>query len=343
MISLGKTRSLLRRLWQRSASDPECENDSEKHHEWTTSGNGNEPASLTLVSEGAPAPQPSRLQDSEPANGSVPEVLPPLDFEAEATAESFFKAKPGKQARGTFHEVDAIRWDHEEADWSLERFELEKAAVSSVQHVSGSSSDTEYQKATDGNELSCHLEGAFEQLRAFASQRRWRAAVAALDKAATQSSRLSKRERAAIERTMDAAENLARYRSDSMVLRSVLFPAQMPKDKPEPLHEDSRLANREGAFPDNASSLRDLRGKLPLESGKSTQKEIRLSILQVRKTAADRNWLSPKSSRALTRIGDKNVKLGRSEINALNYLLDRCRTLPELKEQVETLRKAIVH
>jgi hypothetical protein len=341
LILLSKTKSLLRRFRQRSASDAEYENDRKKPDEWTTTGDGKKPADLSLVSEGAPTSQPSVLQDSKPTNGSLPEILPPLDFVAEAPAESFFNANPGRQARGSFHEVDAVRWDHEETDWSLEEFEFEQPPVSALQYMSRSPSHTEHQEAIDEDKVSLEVGDAFERLRAFASSRHWRAAASALEKAAKQSPRLTKRERAAIERILDAAAKLTRYQTDSRILRNELFSDQAPNENPEPANEAIKSTNREAGISQKASDRRNLKRKTSATSRNPTQKDIRLSILEIRKIAADRKWLSPKSSRALTRIGDKKANLGRSERNALNHLLDRCGSMPELKEHVATLQRAI--
>jgi hypothetical protein len=72
-----------------------------------------------------------------------------------------------------------------------------------------------------------------------------------------------------------------------------------------------------------------------------TQKEISSSILRVRQVAAERSWLSPKSSRALAKLSDKKAALGRSKRNSLNYLLGRFDKTSELMVDVENLRKRI--
>jgi hypothetical protein len=71
-----------------------------------------------------------------------------------------------------------------------------------------------------------------------------------------------------------------------------------------------------------------------------TQKELRSAKVQVRRIASERSWLSPKSSRALAKLGDKKAVLSRPETNALNYLLDRCAKVSELRDAVEILRHA---
>lgn len=73
------------------------------------------------------------------------------------------------------------------------------------------------------------------------------------------------------------------------------------------------------------------------------QKAIRISIHEIRRTAAGRHWLSPKSSRALTRLDEGNAKLDRSDKNALIHLLERCSRLPDLNDHILFIRKFISH
>lgn len=339
LILLRKLKSVVHRLSHRSLSGAKQKIDREEPFEPTKTRNRNESVSLHLVVDGLSAPQPSKLQDIESDNVAVPEILPNLDFEAETTAESFFKANPAEAARGTFEKVDTVRWDHTEADWSLEEFDFERPAKSADHRISRHCSDNAHQKACDANQT--YAEGAFERLHAFALKRRWRAAASALNKAATRSSRLSKRERAAIEHVLNVADTLALHRGDSMEIRKWLLQAQKPKDRPEPPCEESRVANHEAATDNEANQLQKQRVKLPVEASRPTQKAIRFSVLEIRKIAAGRNWLSPKSSRALTRVGDRNAKLDRSERNALNHLLERCGALPELADHVANIRRAI--
>ncbi|KAA9009702.1 hypothetical protein [Histidinibacterium aquaticum] len=269
----------------------------------------------------------------------VPEFLPNLDFEAEATAESYFKANTTEAARGVFQEIDRVRWDHAEADWSLEEFDFDPPAKFAVQSISGNSSEGGHSKGADANETSAKV--AFERLQTFALKRRWRAAASALSKASTHSGRLSKRERAAIEHVLNVADTLALHRGDSQELRKFLAMAQMPKDRPEPAWEESVVETDGSTAANVASELEAQRAKLPVEATRPTQEAIGFSALEIRKIAAGRNWLSPKSCRALARIGEGNVKLDRSESNALNYLLERCSALPELTTHVTNLRHAI--
>jgi hypothetical protein len=42
------------------------------------------------------------------------------DFLGEISAEDFFKGNERDQARGTFHTVDVVSWEHEDTDWILE-------------------------------------------------------------------------------------------------------------------------------------------------------------------------------------------------------------------------------
>ena len=106
----------------------------------------------------------------------------------------------------------------------------------------------------------------------------------------------------------------------------------------EPVHQS--------AWPEKATAAKVINCKPPdyksnAEHEMPSQKEIRFSVLRVRQIAAERNWLSPKSSRALAKLSDKKAALGRSETNALNYLLGRFENISELTVDVENLRKGI--
>lgn len=339
LILIRKLKSVVNRLIHRSESGANQEIEGEEPLESNKARNRHESVNLHMVVDGQSKSQPSKLRRREPGNEAFPAIIPDLDFEAETTAENFFKANPTEAVRGTFQKVDTVRWDHTEADWSLEEFDFEPPAKHVDYRITAHSSERENQKASDTDQA--FAEGALERLHAFALQRRWRAAASALSKAASRSAKLSKRERAAIEHLLNVADTLALHRGDSMELRKWLFRAQMPKDCTESPSPESRVANHEVATANAAGQNEKQSVKLPVEARRPTQKAIRFAVLEVRKTAAGRNWLSPKSSRALTRIGEKNVKLSRSERNALNHLLEHCAALPELTDHVTNLRQAI--
>lgn len=337
---LRKLRSVVHRLSHRSDSSAKQEINREEPLESIKTGNRNESVSLSLGVDGPSAPQPSDLRSRELGHDAVPEILQNLDFKPEIAPERFFKANPAEAARGTFRKVDTVRWDYTESDWSLEEFDFEPPVKSADFRVSQHSLEREDQKVSDANQT--HAEGAFERLHALALQRRWRAAAAALNKAATSSARLSRRELAAIEHILNVADTLALHRGNAMELRKWLLHTRMPKDRRfEPPREESRIANHEPARENQAGQLENERDKLPLEAGRPTQKAIRYSVHEIRKAAAGRNWLSPKSSRALTRVGERSAKLDRSDRNALNHLLEHCVALPELAVHVTALRQAI--
>lgn len=73
-----------------------------------------------------------------------------------------------------------------------------------------------------------------------------------------------------------------------------------------------------------------------------TQKDVRASVIRLRDIAASRGWLSPKSSRALAKLGDRKTKLDRSEINALNYLLGRCANISEIAHDAKVLLNVMI-
>jgi len=338
---LRKLKSVVHRLIHRSDPGANQEIDCEEPIESSKTGNRNESVNLSLVVDGQSKPQPFKVRSREPGNEAFPEILPNFDFEAETTAESFFKANQTEAVRGTFQKVDTVSWDHTEADWSLEEFDFEPPAKPPDHRITGHSPERGHQKASDTNQT--FAEGALERLHAFALQRRWRAAASALSKAATRSARLSKRERAAIEHVLNVADTLSLNRGDSMEVRKWLFRAQMPRDRPEPPCAESRVANHETATANVAGQLEKQSVKMRVEARRPTQKAIRFSALEIRKIAAGRNWLSPKSSRALARIGERNVKLDRSDRNALIHLLEHCAALPELTDHVANLRQAIAN
>lgn len=231
-----------------------------------------------------------------------------------------------------------IRWDHDEEDWTLEDIEFESPANPIDASSAKPSSENQQQKETSVSRNGyCQNPEAFVRLREFALRRRWLSAAAALDKASQQSAPLSKRERAAIEHVLKVADTFARHRSDSERVRRILPNAENRKEEAEPLHPSARPKKSFAAkvtthgHPESKNNTE----RMP------TQKEISSSVLRVRQIAAERSWLSPKSSRALAKFGDKKAALGRSETNALNYLLGRCENISELMVDVENLRTRI--
>lgn len=260
-------------------------------------------------------------------------------FKAEVSAEEYFNSHRGKQARGIFQKVDVIRWDHDEEDWTLEEFEFESPANSIDTSSARPPRENQQQQETSGSLDGSfqHLE-AFVRLREFALRRRWLSAAAALDKASQQSAPLSKRERAAIEHVLNVAGTFTRHWSDSDLLRRALPNAENRKDEVEPVHQSARPKKATAA---KVTNRKPPDSKSNMEHGMPTQKEISSSVLRVRQIAAERSWLSPKSSRALAKLSDKKAALGHSETNSLNYLLGRFENISELTVDVENLRKRI--
>lgn len=72
-----------------------------------------------------------------------------------------------------------------------------------------------------------------------------------------------------------------------------------------------------------------------------TQKDVRTSAIRVRAIASSHGWLSPKSSRALAKLGNQKTKLDQSDVNALNYLLGRCTNISEIAYDVKVLRTVV--
>lgn len=70
------------------------------------------------------------------------------------------------------------------------------------------------------------------------------------------------------------------------------------------------------------------------------QEDVRTSANRVRAIASSHSWLSPKSSRALAKLGEPKTKLDQSEVNALNYLLRRCQNVSGIANDIKILRAA---
>jgi hypothetical protein len=261
---------------------------------------------------------------------SIPEEGANLDFEIEVSAEDYFIAHRGDKARGTFERVDVIRWDHDEVDWALEEFDFEPPANSAKPR-----SAAQPPRLAESQYPALQYEDALKRLREFALQRGWLAAAAALEKASQQFPTLSARERAAIEHVLDAAGTLNRHRSDAEALRNILFNER--GDDAERLEPTAQTSKGAAA---GVGRQKLLTRKDNAEAKTLTQKAISSSVLRVRNMAAERNWLSPKSSLALAKLAHRKTALTRSEMNALTYLLNRCANIPELKADVGIVRKA---
>ena len=73
-----------------------------------------------------------------------------------------------------------------------------------------------------------------------------------------------------------------------------------------------------------------------------TQKDVRASAIRVRAIASSHGWLSPKSSRALAKLGNTKNKLDQSDVNALNYLLGRCANISDIAYDVKVLLSVVI-
>lgn len=339
MILLRKATSLFQRIRRRSISVSKHKTDHEFPVQGANGRTSSHAASLAHVGDQTSVTTTADAIKLAHSQSPISEDIQPLDFEVELSAEDHFIAQKGLQARGTFQKVDVVRWDHDEEDWSLEDIEFESTANSTDTGFARSpTEDQQHQETSESQGGSFqHLE-AFVRLKEFALRRRWLSAAAALDKASRQPAPLSKRERAAIEHVLKVAGTFARHRSDSDLLRKALLNAENPEDEVEPGYPSAR-PKKAPASKVTARITPDSKGNT--ENGMPMQKEIRSSVLRVRQVAAERNWLSPKSSRALAKLSNKTAVLGRPETNALNYLLGRCDEISELMIDVENLRKRI--
>ncbi|NBN79295.1 hypothetical protein GWI72_13540 [Microvirga tunisiensis] len=336
---IRKFNLVVRWLFHRSEASADQEIDHQGSLGATRSRSRNEAVNIP-----PPVDDQSTLQPAQPRNGAsenetLPEILPNLDFEPEITSESFFKANQTDAIRGTFHRVETVRWDHTEADWNLEEYDLALPTKSAVHCTTEHCPERENQKVPDTDQV--FAEVALERLRAFALERRWRAAASALSKAATRSARLSKREHAAIEHVLNVADTLALLQDETIALRNWLSGAQICKNTTELPCAKGGIENHDAVILNVVGRIEKQSKNLLAKTRRPTQKRLHLAACEIRNVAADRNWLSPKSSRALKRFGDRKVILDRSDRNALIYLLDRCDALPELAEHVANLRRAI--
>lgn len=283
--------------------------------------------SMTLARSPTPDPEGDLKQVGK---------LSSLDFEAEVSAEDYSTGSHGRQARGIFQKVDTIRWDHDESDWSIEDLDFEAPfrpaeAAPAKPCVEGNPS------MANSHDRSPPQEVALQRLREFALRRRWLASAAAIEKLSQNRGPLSNREWAAIEHMMSKAEATTRYAVDSRMLRGLLVTQQSGADNGEIAYPIGMTATDTEAVVKN----RETPGRRPnADGGPFTQADLCSSVLRVRKIAAERNWLSPKSSMALAKLGERNVPLIRPEMNALTYLLERFASIPELRADLEIVREA---
>jgi hypothetical protein len=251
------------------------------------------------------------------------------DFQVDTSAEEYFNSYHGQQVRGTFQEVEVVRWDHDEADWSIEGLEFRPSANSLGKGHAESVKSDENIDTADSRNISRHFV-AFERLKVFALERRWRAAAAALDKAWKQSAPLSGRERAAVEYLLQNADSSIQRRADADALRSFLFATHKREHRVEYQNPSTRVEDRTKARSPQKSLA---------ETRPPTQKQIRSAVIRIRDAASVRGWISPKSSRALAKLGDSRANLDQSETNALTYLLGRCSDVSELAHHAYILRE----
>ncbi|WP_157732890.1 hypothetical protein [Bosea sp. AS-1] len=290
--------------------------------------------------DGSPDPQTVVAINREWSQGSAMEEILVPDFQVEKSAQDYFNDNHGEQARGTFHEVEVIRWDHDEADWSIEEFEFELPASPAGRQHSKPPTDGGHNEPVDAVDGSRQGQDALRRLQALAVRRRWLAAVAALDRA-SQSAPLSKRERAAIEHVLNAATTLSRHRSDAEALRGLLLAGQSQVGEIDYRPPIAQLNESSAKPPAKDRNQPTRMRQSPSEAVSPTQEEIHSSVTRVRSAASDRGWLSPKSIRALEKLLSNNKVLSISESNALNYLIDRSVAVSELECDLKILRMII--
>lgn len=124
MILLGKAKSLFQWIRRRSISISKHKTD----HHFSVEGDHRKLSSvLANVAQIGDRPSDTKTADSIESGtlrGFVEEGIFIPEFEVETSAEQYFNDSHVEQARGTFHEVDFIRWDHQETDWSLGKTEF---------------------------------------------------------------------------------------------------------------------------------------------------------------------------------------------------------------------------
>jgi len=128
VILLGKAKSLFQLIRRRSISVSKYKTDHELPDHGDNIGTSYKSANLPQIGD-----QPSDIKTENAINGdrshgSAEEDILTPDFEIETSAEQYFNNNHGEQARGTFHEVDFIRWDHDETDWNVGEIEFVPAA-----------------------------------------------------------------------------------------------------------------------------------------------------------------------------------------------------------------------
>jgi hypothetical protein len=217
---------------------------------------------------------PRASQSADGSNGEISkgyvyeETSVPV-FNAETSAEEYFHDNQGKRAQGSFHEVEAVRWDHDEADWSIDEIESEPEVSADSRRLAKRHPHDKPQERAEG------LQASYQPL-----------------------------------------ENGDESRSPGLG------------------------ANQKSSEPTEDICALNARIRKPRsETGQPTQKEIRSAVLRVRDAASEHRWLSPKSNRALKKIEENGAKLDGPEINALNYLLDRCVKVRALTTAATILRR----
>lgn len=124
MILLGKAKSFFQRIRRRSISVSKHKT----NHEFPVEGEdgklSSEPANVSQIGDRPSDTKTADSIDIATSRGFVEEGIFIPEFEVETSAEQYFNDNHGEQARGAFHEVDFIRWDHQETDWSLGETEL---------------------------------------------------------------------------------------------------------------------------------------------------------------------------------------------------------------------------
>ncbi len=288
--------------------------------------------------DGSPDPQAVVAINSEwSPESAVEDILVP-DFQVEKSAQDYFIDNQGEQARGTFHEVEVIRWDHDEADWSIEEFEFELPARPAARQHSKPPTVGGHSEPVDGVDDSRQSQDALRRLQALAVRRRWLAAAAALDKA-SKSAPLSKRERAAIEHVLNAATTLTRHRSDAEAVRGLVLAGQNHVGEDDYRPPFAKLNEGGAQHPAKVRNLPARVRKSRSVAISPTQEEIHSSVSLVRSTALDRGWLSPKSSRALEKLLSGEYELSISEANAIKYLIERILSTSEFENELGILRE----
>lgn len=167
------------------------------------------------------------LAREESEGSTTKDILVP-DFQPETSAQDYFSNNRGEQARGAFHEVADIRWDHDEADWSIEELKLPASPAArhhSKPRAAGNPAAGMRQLPLEAapptrEEICCSA----DRVRSFASSRGWLSpkAIGALKKIQTNEEYLNISESNSLTYLMGRMREIPEVADDLKILRIIM-------------------------------------------------------------------------------------------------------------------------